>query len=80
MGNITAAATVPRMAENTTFSMATAPRGQRGEQPVLDLVAVGELDDEGEGGALEPGEHAGQGHETREEDVARSQAGRSRAG
>ena len=27
MGNMTAAATVPRMAEKTTFSMATAPVG-----------------------------------------------------
>ena len=51
------------------------PRRQGGEQPVLDLVAVGELDDEREGGALEPGEDAGQGHETREEDVGVTRAG-----
>ena len=67
-GNITAAATQARMAAKTTFSTATAG-GQRGQQTVLDLVAVGELDDQREGGALEAGEDRGQRHQARKEDL-----------
>ena len=67
IGNITAAATKARMAAKTTFSTATAPIGQRGEQAVLDLVAVGELDDQGKRRALQAGEDGGQGHQPRKQ-------------
>jgi hypothetical protein len=43
--------------------------GKRGQQPVLDLVAVGELDDQRKGSALQPGEDRGQGHQAGEEDL-----------
>ena len=55
------------MAAKTTFSTATAADRERGEQAVLDLVAVGELDDQGQRRALQAGEHGGQRHQPREE-------------
>ena len=68
------------MAAKTTFSTATAADGQRGEQPVLDLVAVGELDDQRERRALEPGEDGGQGHQSGEEDLLVAGAGIAQLG
>ena len=53
------------------------PDRERGQEPVLDLVAVGELDDQRQGGALQPGEDGGQGHQPGEEHLRRSRVGRS---
>jgi hypothetical protein len=40
---------------------------ERRQQPVLDLVGVGELDHQGQRRALQPGQDGGQGHQPREE-------------
>ena len=44
-------------------ALGLAERFAEGEQPVLDLVAVGELDDQGQCRALQTGQDGGQGHQ-----------------